>query len=283
MSIPIVVIHKGAQPYVEKALQITRKTNRLVYLLGDDSNKHFAKTCDIQHIPIKSLEVSKEQSKFIQKFVNYSTNPRDYELICFLRVFWLEEFMKKFKYERVFHLDSDCILLYDISTYKFTEEIAYSINNNFDNEFRMASSIHNGLLNVEFVTKFIELCNDIYVNKSKFNLIQGKINYHTTNNIPGGICDMTLYYLLMKEGLKIQPLNVEHDGYVFINNINGSEGSDSKTQYEKGKFTIKITDKNKIYDTIHKKHSTLFSIHYQGGAKSILAARNINDDDYTIG
>jgi hypothetical protein len=270
MSIPIVVIHKGSQTYVEKALQIIRKTNKLVYLLGDDSNKHFEKSCDIQHIPIKSLEVTKEQAKFIKSFVNYSTNPYDYELVCFLRVFWLGEFMKKFKYERVFHLDSDCILLYDINTYKFTSDIAYIVNSNFENPFRMASSIHSALLNMDFVDKFTQLCTDIYINKTKLKLIEKKVNYHKANKVPGGICDMTLYYLLIQEGLKVQPLNVETDGFIFINNINGAEGPESREQYEKNGTYMRIFDGNRIYDNKNEKYVNLFSIHYQGGAKQLL-------------
>ena len=272
MSIPIVVIHKGAQPYVEKALQITRRTNNLVYLLGDDSNTHFAKTCDIQHVSIKSLEVSKEQTDFIKKFVNYSTNPHDYELVCFLRVFWIGAFMKQYKYDKIFHLDSDCILLHDINTYKFTSDIAYIVNSNFENPFRMSSSIHSALLNIEFVTKFIQLCNDIYINKSKFKLIEKKINHHKNNKIPGGICDMTLYYLLVQDGLKVQPLNIETDGFVFINNINGAEGPDSREQYEKDGPYIHIFDGNRIFDNKNDRYIKIFSIHFQGGAKHLISS-----------
>lgn len=280
MSIPIVIIHKGAQSHVEKVLQLVRKTNSQVYLLGDDTNIHFQTTCDISHINISSLEVSQAQTDFINSFVNYSTNPHNYELVCFLRVFWLGEFMKKYSITKVFHLDSDCILLYDINSYNFTSDIAYGINSNFDNQYRMAASIHNALLNIEFVEKFIQLCIDIYVNKTKFHLVEDKIKYHKENNILGGICDMTLYYLLIQQGLKVQPLNVANNGYVFINNINGGEGPDSKTQYEKGQFLIKITDNNKIYDTVHNKYLTLFSIHYQGGAKYFLNSHDINSDNY---
>lgn len=283
MSIPVVIIHKGSQKYVEKALQITRKTNPLVYLLGDDSNKHFEKSCDIKHINITTLEITNKQKQFTKSFVNYSTNPHDYELVCFLRVFWLGAFMKKFGYEKVFHLDSDCILLYDINTYHFKADIAYSLNNNFENEYRMAGSIHNGLLNTEFVNKFIQLCIDIYVNRSKFKLIERKINYHTKNSIPGGICDMTLYYLLIKEEiLTVQQLNIEHDGYVFINNINGPEGPDSRDQYVKDERFIRIFDENRIYDTINEKYIKLFSIHYQGNAKRILESLDVANNNYSV-
>ena len=46
---------------------------------------------------------------------------------------------------------------------------------------------------------FEDLFNDIYINKKKFKLIEDKINYHKENNISGGICEMTLCYLLQNK------------------------------------------------------------------------------------
>ena len=68
----------------------------------------------------------------------------------------------------------------------------------YQDSFRMSASIHSSLLSSEFCDQFENLYNDLYVSKAKFNLIEGKIDYHEKNNVMGGICDMTLYYLLYK-------------------------------------------------------------------------------------
>ena len=48
---------------------------------------------------------------------------------------------------------------------------------------------------------FNKLYEDIYINKSKFHLIEEKYLYHLNNNLKGGVCDMTMYYLINKHKL----------------------------------------------------------------------------------
>ena len=56
-----------------------------------------------------------------------------------------------------------------------------------------------------FCEKYEMLYEDIFINKSKFNLIKDKIIHHQTN--PGGVCDMTLYhYIVEMELVDIQNL-----------------------------------------------------------------------------
>ncbi len=66
------------------------------------------------------------------------------------------------------------------------------------------------------------LYEDIFINKSKFNLIKDKINHHKSN--PGGVCDMTLYHYIVKFGLVdmqnlMDPVEIDGKKFVFINNF----------------------------------------------------------------
>ena len=124
-----------------------------------------------------------------------------------------------------------------------------------------------------FCEKFINLYKDIYVNKSKFHLIEDKINYHTKQNIPGGICDMTLYYLLQSEEI-LDTQNLffpikDRSGseFIFMNNFSNSEGPNGKNSFKFEKGQISIINRSKIFDTVNKKKYNLCNIHFQGGAK----------------
>lgn len=266
--IPVIIIHKGNQLYFENCIRITSKTNK-VYLLGDSTNEHFQSKYNITHVHIDSLEQTDIMKKFITHFKNYSTNNHNFELICFLRMFWLYEFSKKFNIPTLFHTDSDCVILYDINTYQFKKDIAYSVCKDFGNPNRMSASVHNALLNKDFFDTFISLCNDIYISGTKFNLFASKIKHHADNKMSGGICDMTIYHLIQKQ-LDVQNLLEEHNGFIFLNNINGGEGSESKTQYEIENGLTKLYSGSRVYDTINKKHVRLFSIHFSGTAKRYL-------------
>ena len=108
-----------------------------------------------------------------------------------------------------------------------------------------------------------------------FHLIQ-KIKFHEENG-GGGICDMTLYYLLDKLGLlKVQnlliPNEINHKEYVFMNNINTGEGYEIENQFKMKSKSIQVlkdnkNNENKIFDLNHNKDLYIYNIHYQGSGK----------------
>lgn len=282
-NIPIIIHHLGDQPYFRKCVAFNAKHNDVV-ILGDTSNlKTFQSNPKVKHVNIQYLR-SPELEEFEQHFVNYSSNSAQLEYVCFQRIFILREFMRKYNYERVFYTDSDCIVLVNIADFLSAHpyiRCAISCVKN-GNPFDMVGSIHNSVLNIEFCDAFIRLCQDIYVNKSKFHLIQPKIEWHKTNKVNGGICDMTLYYLIFSQNLVegIADLNATHlygnELCVFDHNINvmyGFEGENTYTRANGMKYLLaKPAAPNKVYaQTIRGEYIRLLSIHFQGtAAKSLL-------------
>jgi len=276
-KIPVVIIHEGYKEYLKINLEITGKNNK-IYLIGDKSVKCLERLHNVTFVDINNYRNHSQIKNLHKHFINYSSNNAYFEWICFQSVFILELFMKGFNIPSLFHVDSDNILLHDINTYQFTKNIAYCCCKNYHTN-RMSNSIHCGRLNIEFCKEFKQLYKDIYVNKSKYNLIEDKIKFHSGSNgayINGGICDMTLYYLLANEKLcDVQNLLNYNNGYVFINNINNGEGDLSKEQYLLQNNIIKVSKnstnkKNLIYDKINNKEIYIFNIHFQGGAKILL-------------
>ncbi len=274
-NINCVVIHKGYQPYLRHNLEITSKNNK-VYLIGDSSVEVLGNISNnVKFLDIKKFQSNEKIKFFKENFKNYSTNSFEFEWFCFERVLLIESFMEEFGLEKVFHIDSDNILLTNINDLNFTSNNAYVIPANKD-RFTMAGSIHAGLIDMDFCTKFSELYEDIYINKSKFDLIEKKIQHHKVNEIAGGICDMTLYFLLYDQKfLSIQNLlipfhNISGEEYVFMNNYNLGEGYFHDQNFEMKKGRIKIYNGNSINDLVNNKKIKIANIHYQGKAKKYL-------------
>lgn len=139
----------------------------------------------------------------------------------------------------MFHTDSDCVILENVNRlFNNPTHIAYSIQK-MENKFYMVGSIHNALLNIDFCNKFIELCFDIYLTRSKLHLINNKMQWHKTTGTPGGICDMTLYYLLYSEKIieniidLNMPISFLGADVIFDHNVSDSYGYKGDNTFKK--------------------------------------------------
>lgn len=286
-SIPIVIFHSGIQDYFINCVNLNSLKNK-VYVIGDESNTNiFNNNKNVIHIHKSTLHFD-QINLFINSFINYSTNNSHLEMICFIRVFYIKKLMELENIDRICHLDSDCVLLGKIDeVFKHINTNAYLITNETYLENKNISnsgSIHTSLLNIDFCEKFIQLCLDIYHNKNKFYLIEPKINYFQTNNLPGGVCDMTLYYLLYSEKivdvynlLDVHVINYEN--CLCDDNINDCKGHCFKMRnnfkMKHGKKEL-IYKNNKIYiEDSDGDNIRMLTLHFQGGAKYMLTDRNM--------
>ena len=279
MSIPIVIFHIGGnQLYFKKCVENSSKNN-IVYLIGDDSNKTtFSSNPNVQFFNVNEFN-SNNVIEFKKCFVNYSSNNHERELYCFLRVFYLKEFFEKTGKKWVFHTDSDCVVLENINNiFKEPTCNAYSIQK-LQNKYHMVGSIHNALINIDFCNKFIELCFDVYKNRSKFNLINEKMEWHKKNKIQGGICDMTLYFLLYSENLinniidLNMPILINGENVVFDHNISDSYGYNGENTFEKnnsGNKRLIKKDNSYYFKTNDGVWIKTISVHFQGKSKMML-------------
>lgn len=271
--LPVCMIHIGYKEYVKTNLLITGKTNR-VFLLGDPSLSSLGDLPNVTFVNVLPYFAKERCVTYKQAFRNYSSNSAELEFLCFARIFILLDFLQEYGLSRIFHIDSDNVLLRDVNMYPFQNEEAYIRNTNF-HKMRMSNSIHCGLLTIDYCKRFEKLYQDIFMNGSKFFLLENKIRFHRDaagKFVNGGICDMTFYYLLAEER-KVQnlasPVDISGSDYVWLNNLNGGEGLESKTQYATENGLTKIVD-GCVFDIIHNRSYRLFNIHFQGAAKSLL-------------
>jgi hypothetical protein len=137
--------------------------------------------------------------------------------------------------------------------------------------------IHNSLLTLDYVETFIRICMDIYVTKSKFELIIPKIQWFQSHRSPG-VSDMTVCYLIYLFKLYDKPFfNTEHS--FLYNNELCSFDHHLKTPFgylgdetylinpDTGyKYIEKVGDK--IYaTTVNGNKIRLLTLHFQGTSK----------------
>ncbi len=276
----VVIFHTNYQEYLKVNCEVTSKNNEIV-IIGDSSVSSLSSINNVEFVDYKKY-LNNETIKELKKhFKPYNTTQEHFVWLWYLRVFITGLFMEDYKLDKIFHIDSDNILLSNVNNLIIKKENGYLISNNFDNPEHMTASIHSSLLSRNFFTKFIILYEDLFLNKTKFDLIEKKIAFHQENGA-GGICDMTLFYLLNElnlvevENLMLPIKNNFGNDLVFLNDLNDPEGYESPTQYKKdyrGMIKVKknkTSSKFEVVDKINNKKIEIANLHFQGKAKKYL-------------
>ena len=283
---PVVGIYIGDKPHIKDFIRINVKYNKLI-LIGTKELQKYEQYYDksvFEFICIDSLYCHYRIEHFYNHYNSFGLQwdaPWDIRF-AWIQLIYLKKFMEMYDHDQVIHLDCDCVLLDSVNNFKFTKDTAYHINNNYDNPCRMSSSIHSALLSMRFLNEFVQLFEDVFVNKTKQHLIQDKIDFHKkemmTKGHSGLICEMTFAYILRNSD--IQNLFEPTNDTVFNHTMFSQEGHLDKYQYEKGENTLNIYKDNNnfyIYDNIQKKYIRLNCIHFMGPSKRLL----MNYEDWT--
>ena len=275
-NINTVVVHDKISDFLETSLRITSKNNK-VFLIGNESVKHLEKYENITFVDIKKYFNNKKFKFYREKFEHFGDKDEYSYYFWFMRLFLIYEFMKDYNLENIFSCDSDNLLLKNINDYSFKAKNAICIPKVWEDHW-FTSSVHAGLITQEFCENYEMLYEDIFINKSKFNLIQDKIQHHKNN--PGGVCDMTLYHYIVEMELVemqnlLEPINIGNEKHVFINNFANGEGINSQEQFKTKRKKIKVyyskkTQSNLVYDKINGEYLNLFNLHFQGKSKRFI-------------
>jgi hypothetical protein len=231
--------------------------------------------------------------EFEKYFKNYSFMPEEFEKKCFLRAFYVRELMRQKSLERVFYVDSDCVVLTNVDELfqKLCHVVeGYSVQKYMqkENPHHKVGCIHNALLTPILCDEYIRLCMNIYKSGDKFHLIKEKWETHQATKV-GGICDMTLWFLLLQQrhvdSTPITDFNdlvmVDGEDCVFDHNVGDSYGYAGANTYKMGDnpdvspwgMTKMITKRQGKYYVMTQdgREIRLLSIHYQGGSKAGLS------------
>lgn len=267
---------KKNQEYLRFCIDQACKYNEKVVLIGDEANREWSR--DWHHVN----EFKNERlEKFCKVFKNWSSYPDSWALSIYKRFFLFEEYLKRNGFDECVVLDSDILVYIDFAKYEpfLNCDAAMEIPKAQDmealkipNEFRWAANVGLSYFKLSALTNFLDYCTDIFENHT--DVLLPKWEAHQKYGIPGGICEMTLFYLWQKQWPQDRILNLlipDKDGFVFSGPISGEEN------YLRGECRVsrlttikKIVFKNGIPCYVNKKDDSLlptYSLHFIGGDK----------------
>lgn len=272
----IFLIHHGKQDYLQIAARCTQAAGNHVILIGNDSVT--GKLCSAYYDD--SLIDLPEYRDFESQYVHLSSAPIEFELLCFKRYFYLYAIAKQRGLTHFWMIDSDAIVLQDLSditnNYLLANQFSAGFSTRHQDQFDWASSPHTSFWTLEGLKDFLHFLRNLYTGETR-KLLDQKYEWHLQNNMPGGICDMTALYLWQKNRQDICNLAKVHlDGLpLFDNNLNES-GNMTQNEFHmvKNVRLKKITHVKNAYwafPTAHPRAIPVIALHFQGRAKACMA------------
>jgi hypothetical protein len=279
----IVFIHQGYSWHLPYALSQARfiSPTSPITLIGDDAALKAAR--GIQGIRCQKLDEleSAQVDQFSHNYVHMSSNTKDYECFCWQRWFYLLELMRKYQLTSVMYLDSDVLLysalpdLVDIYTIA-NKSCGFLIPQQNREDYMWCASGHISFWDVASLEALCEFSLRSFSEQRKFDIYKEKYDWHLSQQISGGICDMTTLYLFwLAHQDQIFNLAINIQGHVFDNNLNTSANyyaeeyvRDEHQKIKKVKFInnrpfLFSTDTSGLPIQVH-------GLHFQGAAKKYI-------------
>lgn len=255
--IPIVFIHQFNHGYLPISFWKARETNpeSEIYLLGDAWNAHFG---TILHHRFAS-RYAKKAEELAKIFVNFSSNPPEFELICLQRWFILLSFMEEMGWEKCLYMDSDVLLFSNATTHaaRFSD-VGMTVAG--------ISGHTNFIQNREILSQFCHWILDAYSNPQKIKEAEEKYRIFCQTHEAGGLSDMT-YFSEFREKFPeaIADISEIKDGKSFditityTNNWQSEDGIKKINWLGEKPFAISVSGENVEMCTLHfqgdsKKH-----------------------------
>ncbi len=269
----IVFVHRGRSWYLPYALYQAKHSSpdSDVVLLGDSGGYE-----GIGYAALDKLSGA-DAARFQQAYVHMSTLSEEFESVCFLRWFYLLEYMRSEGVRSVMCLDSD-VLLYssmpEIMGVYGRDKRGCACFIPRQQEESGAASAHISFWTREWLEKFCDFILQCYSIPKYLNKLKGFWKDYMATGMSGGICDMTVLYLFCRENISsVLNLAVDREGSVFNNNIN------SASAYEPDEYTV--TDGMKKVRFANRKPLLFKSgrdgvtirahaLHFQGDAKGYM-------------
>ncbi len=114
------MVHFGISNYVRFCYKNAKNFGNEIIYIGDDRANN--------PIDLKNIESNKNRrfNEFKKNYEHMSSNPKNIELLCFERYFWIEAYVNKYEIENFWMIDSDVFLLGKLNEYSS----AYLTNEN---------------------------------------------------------------------------------------------------------------------------------------------------------
>jgi len=271
MTTTIAFVHKGRSWFLPHAAQQAKLASPEsdVVLIGSHPLRQ-----QVGFSGMSSLE-NAESRRFRRCYVHRSTLSANFELFCWLRWFYLLEYLRRTKKDFVLYLDSDVLL------YSAVGEMDL-LSDGYDCGFcipELTGPYYDASAHVSFWTRqsLEDFCAFILRSfcDEKYNAVyQQKWEWHLRENVGGGVCDMSTFYLFWRENQpRVRNLAMARNGTVFEHNINIA------TNYRIGEYRlsgghkeITITDRRPFLTPVDQTVGPVraHALHFQGAAKPMM-------------
>ena len=267
-SIPVVYIHYNEDSllptYLKDAMEITLSYDNEVHLISQPLDTKVPTGCVFHnmwlyvHDPIIAKFKHAYYSLHISP-IGYLESNRNWEFHNIERFFILKNFIEKEKYDNVFYVDSDSVLLtrvrFSLFQPKQSAWLSLEYEKNAFEKYYWVVWAGVSLLNLEILQDFTQFSYNLYSNRSYWNLLILK------DKMAPWICDMTIWYLF--SGVYDSSLRTEwkwpEKTALVLPGVNSSG------------FLGNIQDLGFDHRHGHKKCLPLLSYHFQGMEKSAIS------------
>lgn len=274
----IFFFHSGNHDYLQLALQQASLKNN-VFLIGDDSNASLGKLKNVTHLNLKDYSLDVE--RFLSCYKHLHTGGRKFEEWCFIRWFAVRNVAKALKLENVFYTDSDNLIYSNLEeVYKNIGEPAFSLAVPKDQPpFRHAATGEVSYWKYEVLDHFCHFLLNMYEDSFEFGRLLQKWDWHRTNKLPGGVCDMTLLWHftnIVEYKVLTTVLNGDTTFDHSINNSSNHENNEYLMENGLKKINFE-NDQPYGYNVIYEKNILFHNLQFQGNTKHLMKdyVRNI--------
>ncbi|GGK11966.1 hypothetical protein [Parabacteroides faecis] len=255
MNIPIIIVHRGDTFYLKLVLEQIRLFNphTRICLISDASTDKY---CFVEHYNID--DYSKGADAFKMAYIHMSSNPYDYELICFQRWFCIRDFVKTQKIENFLCMDSDVLLYCNID-----EVMQQYISYDFTTCNKQGPGC--ALFNISSISDFCEYLMSMYTEDILLNKMESMYQEIIDNKQLGGVCDMVAF-VWFQDNTKCNVIDIAipTNGTCFDGCITWGQGF----EMEDGKKKVYWID-NLPYGKLMNDQSLVrfYCLHFQGRSK----------------
>jgi len=255
MNIPIIIVHRGDTFYLKLVLEQIRLFNphTRICLISDASTDKY---CFVEHYNID--DYSKGADAFKMAYIHMSSNPYDYELICFQRWFCIRDFVKTQKIENFLCMDSDVLLYCNID-----EVMQQYISYDFTTCNKQGPGC--ALFNISSISDFCEYMMSMYTEDILLNKMKSMYQEIIDNKQLGGVCDMVAF-VWFQDNTKCNVIDIAipTNGKCFDGCITWGQGF----EMEDGKKKVYWID-NLPYGKLMNDQSLVrfYCLHFQGRSK----------------
>lgn len=200
--------------------------------------------------------------EFAEYYMHLSSNHRLFELFCIQRWFILHSWMEHNSVDKVLYADSDVLIYTDVSAaFKPYQDCALTLC--------LGTSPATSYFTHDGLGAFLDFVESVYLGRNWIlEDFQRIFREMREQNLPGGVCDMTLFKYFKQEvrHIRVGEMTEIHDGSTWDHNINSSDGYVMNGGHKDIEFHE------------HRPHCKLLSgevvefnsLHFQGGAKKSL-------------